>query len=410
MKKTVLQINSVVNWGSTGRIAEGIGEAAMKRGWESYIAYGRESGKSASRLIDMGSRPGFARHALITRLFDMHGLGSGIATKKLIREIERIQPDIIHLHNIHGYYINYRILFEYLSGSDIPLVWTLHDCWPFTGHCSHFSYAGCDKWRTGCRACPQRGEYPASFFLDGSVRNYRLKRESFNSVPYITFVAVSEWLQGMAGASFLGGHGHTVIANGVDTSVFRPSNDPGLKSRYGLEDKFVLLGAATSWSRRKGLQDYCSLREKLSGEYAILLVGLDEGQLKSLPEGIKGISRIRNMGEMAELYSMADIVLNLSYEETFGMTTAEGFACGTPGIVYDATASPELLTEDVGVVVEAGNIGQLVNAVKEIEQKGKAHYAKVCRRRAIELYDKNVNFEKYVNLYEELLCSGTRHY
>ncbi|HBT84778.1 MAG TPA: glycosyl transferase [Porphyromonadaceae bacterium] len=403
MTKIVLQLNTVINSGSTGRIAEEIGEMSMKVGWDSYIAYGRNERPSASKLIRIGNEKDIKLHGLQTRLFDRHGLASKAATSKLIEKIKEIKPNIIHLHNIHGYYLNYEILFEFLIIANIPVVWTLHDCWPITGHCSYFSFIGCEKWKTQCYECPQKTSYPASYFIDRSKKNFTLKKELFNSLSNLTLVPVSKWLSNILSESFLQNYPIKVINNGIDTEAFKPSESIEFRAKYGLEKKILLLGVATSWSLRKGLKDYIELSKELDADCQIVLVGLTKKQIGLLPMNIIGIERTESVEKLANLYSSADIVLNLSYEETFGLTTVEGFACGTPGIVYNATASPELIDSSTGIVVEPGDIAGLIEAINEIKQYGKHYYSEACVNRAHDLYNKENKYKEYIDLYESLL-------
>lgn len=401
--KTLLQINSVVNSGSTGRIAEEIGQTAIAAGWESYIAYGRNERPSSSKLIRIGNDKNIKLHGLQTRLFDRHGLGSKDATTAFIRKVEDIKPDIVHLHNIHGYYINMEVLFLYLKKVNIPVIWTFHDCWPITGHCSYFSFVGCEKWKSQCFECPQKRGYPASYFIDRSRKNFILKKELFNSLSNLTLVPVSQWLSGILKESFLQNYPIKVINNGINTEVFKPSLSSDFRNKYGLEDKFIMIGVATSWGERKGLKDYIELSKILESEFQIVLVGLNKKQIEQLPNNILGIERTDNVGELADIYSSADLVLNLSYEETFGLTTVEGFACGTPGIVYNATASPELIDVSTGIVVEQGNINKLTEAIYSIKKKGKEYYSEACVNRAYRLYKKEDRYKEYIDLYESLL-------
>lgn len=403
----ILQINVVVNSGSTGRIAEEIGQTAINAGWESYIAYGREKGRlSQSHKIRIGTDWDIKMHGVQTRVLDNHALGksSRSATKNLIKQIEQIKPDVIHLHNVHGYYINAEVLFNYLSKLDTPVVWTFHDCWPFTGHCSYFDYAGCDKWKTGCYECPLKKSYPASLVIDRSKKNYEDKKRLFNSAKNMTIVTVSKWLKTKVDDSFLNHYPVKVINNGIDTSIFKVANNIELlKAKHKLQNTFVLLGVATAWGRRKGLHDYYKISDKLNEDYQIILVGLTKEQIKELPKGIIGIERTESVDELVEYYNIADIVMNISYEETFGMTTPEGFACGTPSIVYNATASPELITDDTGIIVEKGDIEGVVDAINEIKQNGKAHYSDACRNRALQLYRKEDRYRDYLELYDKIL-------
>lgn len=399
----LLQINASLNKGSTGRIAEQIATLARSRGWDTYMLHGaRYKNNSDMHTLQVVTPVEERLHAVKSMLFDAHGLGSTHATRRVIREIERIQPDIIHLHNIHGYFLNYKVLFEYLHTLSTPVVWTLHDCWPMTGHCAHFDAVNCERWRSGCYRCPLKSTYPKSLFFDRSKRNYELKRHLFTSVSDMTIVPVSQWLRGVVKDSFLGAYPCSVIHNGVDVSVFS-SRPTDLRSRLHLEDKKILLGVAAIWEERKGLKDFITLSRLLPDEYRVVLVGVSKEQQSLLPGNIIGITRTESQEELAAYYSMADIVLNLSYQETFGMTTVEGFSCGTPGIVYDKTASPELVVPTCGKVVEAGNMEQLLSAISEIMSNGKSHYSASCRQRVLQYYNKDDRFNDYMTLYNHLL-------
>lgn len=401
--KTILQINTVVNSGSTGRIAEEIGRLAIKNDWSSYIAYGRNKRPSHSRTIKIGSALDLILHGLQSRLLDRHGFGSLQATRKFIEQAGEIKPDIIHLHNLHGYYLNIEILLKYIAEANIPVVWTLHDCWPITGHCAHFDYVNCRKWVSLCSKCPQKRSYPASLFADRSAKNYLLKKELFTSIRQMTIVTVSKWLSDIVNQSFLSNYPVQVINNGIDTDVFKPIISRRIRKKYNLENEFILLGVASIWNNRKGLSDFLELSRLIDKNSRIILVGLNRGQIDSLPQNIIGISCTENQEELAELYSMADVYVNPSVEETFGLTTVEALACGTPAIVYNATACPEVVTHETGFIVEKGNIDGLLNAIETVRRNGKAQYSNICRERAIKLYDKNDRYLDYLNLYESML-------
>ena len=249
---TLLQINSALNKGSTGRIAEQIGVLAMQQGWNVYIAHGaRYTNSSKLNTIQVVTKTEEKLHAVESMLFDSHGLNSKNATKKLVEKIKEIKPDIIHLHNIHGYYLNYKVLFEYLSTIDTPIIWTLHDCWTMTGHCAHFDAAGCDKWKTGCHKCQLKGEYPKSILLDRSSRNYNLKKRLFTALKNATIVPVSQWLGNIVKESYLSKHNIKVINNGIDINIFKPTDSKELRNSLNIGDKKVLLGVATAWSEKK---------------------------------------------------------------------------------------------------------------------------------------------------------------
>ncbi len=401
--KKILQINVVVNSGSTGRIAEQIGQLAIQNGWESYIAYGRNRRPSDSKLIKIGTDWDVKIHGIQTRLLDNHGLASKSSTLRLIKKIKEIKPDIIHLHNLHGYYVNIEILFNYLSKSNIPIVWTFHDCWPITGHCTYFDFIGCDKWKTSCHNCPQKREYPASYFIDRSKRNHILKKQLFSSVSSLTITSVSQWLANIIQQSFLGSFPVHLINNGVNIENFKPIPNSYLRDQYNLHDKMIIIGVASVWSSRKGLRDFIQLSKCLDINYQIILVGLTEKQKKILPKNIIALEKTENIQKLTLLYSEADVVLNLSYEETFGLTTVEGLACGTPGIVYNCTASPELITPETGIIVEKGNITGIVNAINKIKTKGKKFYSEHCIERAKVLYNKDNRYQDYLNLYDSII-------
>jgi glycosyltransferase involved in cell wall biosynthesis len=400
----ILQINSTANVGSTGRIASEIGQLIKQKGWESYIAYGRDAVICQSTLIRIGSKIDIILHGIKSRLFDKHGLGSVNATKRLIQEIKKNQPDIIHLHNIHGYYLNYIILFDFLSSSGIPVIWTLHDCWSFTGHCSYFHYACCDKWKTQCFKCPQKTKYPASIIIDNSSDNYNLKRRIFNKIENLTIVTVSDWLGGLVKQSFLKDKKIQTIHNGIDTDIFKPKeNGNKIRDKYGINNRFMILSVATAWTNRKGMKDLFELSTLITENEVIVMLGLTPKQIKEIPPAIIGLPRTENFKDLADLYSTANVLLSTSYEETFGLTIAESFACGTPAIVYNRTATPYLVSAETGFVVEPKDYNSIISAIQKIKQEQKSKYVSVCRDRALKFFDKNKQFLKYVDLYESKL-------
>ena len=396
---TLFQINTTVNWNSTGCIAEDIGQLAMAAGWESYIAWGRCSGVSRSRLIRIGTRWDVYAHVLATRVFDRHGLASIRATRRLVRRIEEIRPDIIHLHNIHGYYLNFPILFQYLSQCEIPVVWTLHDCWAFTGHCTHFDREGCARWKEGCCECPLIHIYPASLLTDRSSRNYLDKKACFTAKNNLTLVPVSHWLAGEVRSSFLKGKPMRVIHNGVDSNLFSPRIGPD----SGLKGQFVILGVASVWTENKGFGDFLQLRKILPEEYVIVLVGLTPGQIRSLPKGIVGIGRTEDRMVLAGFYSMADVFVNLTWEDSFPMVNIEALSCGTPVVTFKTGGSVEALDERTGYVVERGDIQGVAEKIREIERLGQGYFQRACRDRVLRLFDKDDCYKQYMFLYQELL-------
>lgn len=406
MNKVLLQIDACRNNGSTGRINEQIGLMAESNGWASYIAHGaRYVNPSKLKSIQVVSKIEEYWHAIETKLFDNHGLSSRFATWRFIRKIKKIKPTVIHLHTIHGYYINYKILFKYIEKEGIPVVWTLHDCWNFTGHCGHFISEGCNRWKSGCYDCPLKGAYPASYLFDRSKQNYFDKRKFFTSIPSMILVPVSDWLGSLAKESFLKETPIYRIYNGVDINVFKPNdnNTQITRKKYGLDNNdFVMIACATTWGESKGIYDYIELSKHLKENERLLLVGIDDEWKKKLPANILSISRTESIQELVELYSSADVVLNLSYQETFGLTTVEGLACGTPGIVYNSTASPELITDNTGIIVDPGNISDVILAIQTIKRNGKGFYTEFCRSRALDFFNSKNNYMKYMDLYETL--------
>jgi len=403
----LLQINVCVNQGSTGRIAEQIGEAAISCGWDSYIAYGRGAGKSNSKTIKICSKIGICIHALLTRLTDRHGLFSTRATRKLVKQIEEIKPDIIHLHNIHGYYLNYKVLFEYLNKSNIPVVWTLHDCWTMTGHCTHFEYAKCNKWRTECYNCPEKRSYPTSWLMDRSKKNYINKKQNFSAIKSLTIVPVSNWLGSIVQNSFLKDKRVNVIQNGIDIRTFQPIASNSLIEQYNLAVKRIILGVASPWSSKKGLRDFVKLYDGLdSTRYQIVLIGLNKEQTQQLPNGILGLERTNSVEELAKWYSAANVFVNLTYEDTYPTTNLEAISCGTPVVTYRTGGSPESVTSQTGRVVEQGNIEAVAKAIEELCTEDRDAMRTRCREYAVAHFDKRECFERYIKLYEQILTKN----
>lgn len=403
----LFQISIETNSGSVGRIAEHIGQIAIAHGWESYITYARNHLPSKSKTIKIGTKWDVYWHGIITRIFDRHCLASTKATKKLIKQIEEIRPDIIQLHHIHGYYINMKILFNYLSSINTPVVWIFHDCWSITGHCAHFDYVNCDLWKTQCHNCVQKKEYPKSIFKDRSTANFNLKKQLFTSVPNMTIVTVSNWLSNIVKESFLKNYPTIIIPNGIDTYIFSPSVDIlQIKKALSHRNNIFLLGVASNWNIRKGLYDFYKLNSIIPNNWKIILVGLSSKQLETIPKGIIGIRRTENIEQLVDLYTNADVFINPTYEDTFPTTNIEALACGTPVITYRTGGSIESISEDTGFIIEKGDIEGIKKNIEKILLTGKTKYTSACRKRAIEYYDKNDRFEDYIKLYNRLIVEN----
>ena len=376
----VLQINSVCGIRSTGRICTDLADVLLQDGHECMIAYGRESVPEKYRKIAVriGNDLDAKMHALQSRIFDNAGFGSKRATEKFIDWVKKYDPDIIHLHNIHGYYINIEVLFKYLAESNKPVIWTLHDCWAFTGHCAYYSYVKCDKWKTGCFNCPQKKRYPSSLLWDASKQNWQKKKALFTSVKNMTLVTPSKWLANEVKKSFLSNYPMKVIANGIDLDVFKPTPSD-FKEKNGLVGKKIILGVASSWSECKGLKDFIELSKILDEKYKIVLVGLSGNQIKELQENVMAISRTNNVKELAEIYTAADIFFNPTYEDTFPTVNLEAQACGTPVITYRTGGSVESVPEKN--VVEQGlykdvlsNHPNLANKVMDKQKASRCYF------------------------------------
>jgi len=407
----VLQINTTVNTTSTGRITEEIGTNFIKQGHESLIAYCKAGpGGSQSKVIRIGNLLDNYVHVIKTRLFDQHGFGSKRATKKLVKQIEREDPDVIGLHNLHGYYLNIDILFNYLKKVQKPVVWTFHDCWPFTGHCAFFDYVNCEKWKKECSECPLTSKYPASWFLDQSKSNFHKKRDLFTGIQKLKIITPSNWLKNLVQQSFLNEYETVVIHNGINLDQFRPVDCESVRNKYGLENKKIILGVASVWDRRKGLIYGRELATKLGNTFKIVLVGLDKKQIAKLPKSVIGIKRTENVKELAALYSSADVFLNPTLVDNFPTTNLEALACGTPVITFDTGGSPESINEHTGIVVEKGNSSKLLKAIHNITSRDPEINRTICRQRAEKLYNKEERFHDYINVYKKAVTTNKLFY
>lgn len=363
-------INSVCGIRSTGRICTDLATALEARGHEVKIAYGRETVPEQFQkyAVRIGSDLDVKLHCIKARLLDASGFGSKQATEKFISWVKEWNPDVIHLHNIHGYYINIEDLFDYLRTCGKKIIWTLHDCWAFTGHTAYCDAIHCEKWKTGCGKCPQIGEYPKSY-VDRSKRNWNRKKDLFSGISNMTLVTPSKWLAGLVSESFLGEYHVHVIHNGIDTTQFQPlKND--FREIYHLENKFIILGVATVWNDMKGYTDFIKLADMLDESYQIVMVGLEEAQIKTLPNNILGIKQTASVKELAQIYSASDVFLNLSYCENYPTVNLEARSCGTPVITYKTGGSAESAGNS-GIVIDQGDISEVINKIHEIKENGK---------------------------------------
>lgn len=339
----VLMINVCCGIKSTGRICTDLADALIMKGHEVRIAYARGyvPEKYQHLAVKIGSSFDVYKQALMSRVFDSEGFGNENSTKEFIKWVNIFKPDIIHLHNIHGYYVNCELLFSFLKEYNRPVIWTLHDCWSFTGHCAYFDFVNCKKWMTGCYNCPQKEGYPASFVFDRSQTNYKKKNAAFTSIKNLTIVTPSNWLAKHVSQSFLKGYQTVVIPNGINTEIFNHIKNNNVKNKLGIENKVMILGVAAIWNTRKGLNIFFELAKKLDEKYVIVLIGLTKNQIKSLPSKIIGIEFTNGVQELAEYYSAADYFVNPTFEDNYPTTNVEAIACGTPVITFNTGGSIE---------------------------------------------------------------------
>lgn len=388
----VVQINAVCGRGSTGKICADISKLLTEQGVENYIFYASGSSDDPLGRCYM-SGPEVKLQALKSRIFGNWGFNSHSATKRLIAMLEEVQPDIVHLHNLHGHNCDLERLFGYFREKKTKLFWTFHDCWAFTGYCPHYDMIGCGQWKTGCKACPQKREY--SWFFDRSAYLYNKKKELFTGLD-LTIITPSNWLAEQVRQSFLRDYPIHVIHNGIDLEVFRP-RESDFREKHGLEDKIILLGVAFGWGKRKGLDVFIELAKRLDERYKIVLVGTDEKVDRLLPENILSIHRTQNQLELAQIYTAADVFVNPTREENYPTVNMEAIACGTPVITFRTGGSPEILDESCGVVVEKNDIDALHCAVQKAAEKHQ-NSAEACAVRS-QTFGKALCFQKYLALY-----------
>ncbi|MGN8767042.1 glycosyltransferase [Blautia massiliensis (ex Liu et al. 2021)] len=435
----IVQINTFP-YKATGAIMLGIHQLLLQNRNESFVVWGRGRGAENDNEIVIKDELGVKIHGVYTRLTDRTGFASQSATRRLISQLEIIKPDIIHLHNIHGYYLNIEMLFEFIKAHDIKVVWTLHDCWAMTGHCAYFDMVECQKWKTGCSHCEQKNTYPTSILLDSSKWNWNKKKELFAGINAV-IVTPSKWLENIVKQSYLSNYPVQVIHNGIDTELYRPRSNGKLKSKYAPRGEPIVLGVASEWTERKGLNDFIHLAQE-NQDIRFIVVGVKPEQKKKLPAELIGICRTSNVNELVELYSVADVFFNPTYEDNYPTTNLEALACGTPVITYDTGGSPEVIEDalkkdgtaigtiikketsqrvDLGrVIKEIRKMVRLVNApivngeftansadVKESSSimaldRGELSLREKCRSVALE-YGKEQRLAEYIKLYKELL-------
>jgi len=388
----VVQINSTCGSGSTGKICVAIGELLTEAGVDNYILYavGNSSHSSGKRYMSPWE---IKMQAVKARIFGNYGFQSQKATKRLIRELEQIAPDIVHLHNLHSHNVHLEMLFSWLKKKKIKIFWTFHDCWAFTGYCPHYDMIGCDRWKTGCHNCPQKSCF--SWFFDRSGCLYNKKKSLFSELD-LTIITPSQWLADQVKQSFLSEYEVKVINNGIDLSIFCP-RESDFRKKYDVEDKFIVLGVANIWCKQKGLDVFIELSKKLDKRFQIVLVGTDDKVDKQLPRNVVSIHRTQNQEELAEIYTAADVFVNPTREENFPTTHMESLACGTPIIAFNTGGCSETIDETCGIVVEKNDVDGVERSIRKIYED---HSIYVCRcvEKAAKYCDEQ-KFMEYIKLY-----------
>ena len=397
----VIQINTECGRGSTGKIAVAISRCLSKNGIENKIYYSANH-KSDYPLGEMiGSKPMLRLHQILSRIFGDQGFHSYFSTKKLVKRIKKDSPDVILLHNIHGYYLHMKVLFRFLKEYDKPVLWTLHDCWAFTGHCSHYTMIGCDRWKSGCGSCPQKSAYPYSLFFDRSKKLFQIKKELFCSVNLLTLITPSQWLADELKKSFFGSIPNYVIHNGIDLGIFHPVKGD-FRQKYHLENKIVILGVSSVWTDSKGLDIFIDLAKRLPPQkYAVVLVGTNASVEAMLPPNVVSVCRVQNQLDLAQIYSAADVFVNPTRQDTFPTVNMEAVACGTPVITFDTGGCSETVAEGCGIIIQEKTVDAIIGALDGLCPKTES-ISRSCADIA-RCFDENDCFEEYVRLCREQL-------
>lgn len=392
----ILFVNSVCGIGSTGRICTDLYDLAEKNNYECCIAYGRIKAPKKYNTLKIGNIFNVYVHVLLSRIFDMHGFGSKIATKRFLKKVDKYQPDIIHLHNIHGYYINVKCLFDYLKKHpQIKVVWTLHDCWPFTGHCAYFTYANCNNWiHNECRKCKYKYSYPKCSLKSNSYKNYIHKYNNFVGVQNLTIVTPSKWLKNLVDQSFLQNYDVNVINNGIDLNYF-------YKEKLNVESKINILAIANVWEKRKGLDEIIKLSQIIDyDKFNLIVVGISNSQSELFPRNVITIERTKDIHELRKIYNNADLLFNPTKEDNYPTVNLEAQACGTPVITYDIGGTKETLFSKESKIVK--DFEEFIHMIENFDFKKNKKDINVD----LAFIDKNVKMKEYIDLYDKILDKG----
>ncbi len=399
----ILQINAVYKHLSTGSNVFELNQALRADGHQAIAAYSVGTAEIPDEEYLIGSLIGQKLHALLSRITGLQGYFSSHATKKLLRYMDQYAPDVVVLNNLHANYIHLPMLLKYLAKKDIPTVAVLHDCWFYTGKCCYYTTVDCERWKTGCRNCPARKQYNKSWFFDRTPKMFADRKKLFSAIPRLSVVAVSDWLLEQAKQSpvFQNAALMTRIHNWIDTDVFAPVEGNALRQKLGLTGKKVMLAVAAAWEPRKGLDTLAWIARQMTEEEAMIVIGTMEKDTR-LPSNVICVPRTDSKEELIAYYSMADVFLQPSLEETFGKVTAEAISCGTPVVCYDSTANPELVGPGCGFVVPAGDRKAMLQKARDILRQGKDMYLPICRAFSEKTFDARYIIEQYEYVFQDI--------
>ena len=396
----ILHINTSYGTFSTGTIMKNIHKCAEAAGFDSYIAFQKGEGELGSHSIEIGNYWDYKTHALLVRIAGKQAYYSRCSTSRFLKRVDEIKPDIVHFHNVHNNYLNLNMLLQYLAKNRIKTVITMHDCWLFTGGCFHYASVGCEKWKTGCGNCPKRYQDSPAYLYDASASILKDRKKYLGAIEGLTLVGCSEWIANECKQSVLKDKNIICIHNGFDIKRFKPTPS-NLRERLGLMGKYVILGPAGKWllDINKPTLDY--FINKLPHDSVLLLFG-SNGKEPVLNEKVMMYGYTKNTEELVQLYSMADVMINVSREDTLSSLNLECQACGTPVVTYDATGSKETVDGVSGFAVETGNYEQLYVAYEKVRAITKSDLTDGCRNWIVENFDSNKNYQKYIELYNAM--------
>lgn len=399
----VLQINAVYDVGSTGVITRDIHELCLKKGIDSYVAYSTSPRhrKDIANGYKIGTMFGKKLHALLCRVNGQQAYFSRIATRNLIRYIRKIKPDVVHLHNLHSNYLHLNMLLSFLEKEDVSTVITLHDCWFYTGGCFHYTNAGCDKWLKECGICPKKKQDTPAYLFDRSKKILADRKKYLCNIKKLTVVGVSQWITNEARRTFLEQKNCVTVYNGIDMDFYRPMASE-LRAQLGLSDKFVVLGMANKWLQPVNKEALNVVAKALGDDCVIVLVGCNDRHRASLPQNVLAMDYIRDRDLMRKVYSMADVFVNCTREDSLSLVNVEAQACGTPIITYRNTGAKETVDEQSGFTVETGNVRELVEKIRYVKGVGKSYLTEQCRQYVKNKFERDQNYNQIIDLYKKL--------